>query len=149
MTAFRYGLFTATALSVYEVLTAYVNFGVMGSPDVLNVFILALGILGAIGHYHRRLRHPLPYWTGTSLGMLTSMVGMVGYAVFVFCYYSFVDPAQLRQAIHLPRADEPNGLEIAATTIIEGFMYGLIITLTVMQYYTIGRTDKDFDEAYE
>jgi hypothetical protein len=83
------------------------------------------------------------------LGMLTSLTSMVGYAVFLFCHYTFVDPAHLRPTIHLPRADAPNGLELADTSIIEGLAYGLIITLTVMQYNTIDRTDKDFDEAYE
>ncbi len=81
--------------------------------------------------------------------MLTSLISMVGYAVFFFCYYTFLAPTHLRQALDLPAADEPNGLEIAATSIIEGLVYGLVITLAVMQYYTIDRTDKDFDEAYE
>jgi hypothetical protein len=47
--AFRYASFTTAALAAFEVLTAYVNFGVIGSPDVLDVFILSLGIIGPSG----------------------------------------------------------------------------------------------------
>ncbi|HEX8531210.1 MAG TPA: DUF4199 domain-containing protein [Cytophagales bacterium] len=147
--AVRYGLYTAAGLSAYRLLATYVNFGLIGSPEVLNVLILACGIVVAIGQYRRRLGHPLPYGAGMRLGMFTSLVSMAGYAVFAFAFYQFADPAYLRRVIHYPPADEPNAYEIAATALFEGLAYGVIVTLATMQYFTLDRTDKRFDEAYE
>jgi hypothetical protein len=141
-------MYTVAALAAYRVLALFVNFGIIGSPEILNVLLLAGGIVAAVGRYHR-LTHRMSSWTGMQVGMLTSLITMLGYAIFVFFLYTFVDPAYLRRTVHYPAADEPNGLEIAATALIEGIMYGVIVTLAAVEFYKVGRTDKRFEEAYE
>ena len=134
-TALKYGLITAAGLIAYFLLMKLAGLVQIVELRMLNLFILIAGVGFAMREYKKRGEDEMDYLHGFGIGMLTSAVSVITFALFVFAYLNFFDPAfmeTLRQEEAFGQYLNPY---IAAVAIFfEGMGSGLILSFIFMQY---------------
>ena len=135
LTALKYGLLTAAGLIAYFLLMKVVGLVQIVELRMLNLFILIAGVGFAIREYKRRSDDEMDYLQGFGIGMLTSAVSVIPFALFIFAYLNFFDPAFMETI----RQEEPFGQYLnpymaAVAIFFEGMGSGLILSFIIMQY---------------
>lgn len=135
-----YGFFTFITLVIYFMIMR--AFGITGSEIAwgVNFIFLFAGILFALKDYQGKTELNIAYLPGMLLGLTTSAISVISFAVFVWIYFTSSDPnliLALKDNI-LFLGEEITPTRAAGATLIEGICSGLIISFTVMQYYKAG-----------
>ena len=78
----------------------------------------------------------MAYLEGFGIGMFTSLIGVITFAVFMLFYLTLIDPAFMDVIREKSMFGSYLNPFIASFTIvIEGLGSGLMITFTLMQYF--------------
>ncbi len=109
----------------------------------LNLLILFSFIYTALTTYKKQNNDQLPYLAGIQLGMLTSVIGAVSFALLVFLYVTVLVPDFMVEI----REQEPfgqilNPYIVALTIVIEGSFSGFLASYASLQYLRPSRMKK-------
>lgn len=101
----------------------------------LNIIILASLVFAAIKRYKKQSNGHLPYLPGISVGIITSAVGVVLFAIFIFLYLTVIAP----EFMTMIEENEPfgnylNPFLISFTIVLEGIISGLLASYASLQY---------------
>lgn len=135
LTAVKYGLITTGALIAYFLLMKLAGLVQIVELRMLNLIILIAGVGFAIRKYKRQGDTEMDYLQGFGIGMLTSAVSVITFALFVFFYLNLIDPAFMETL----RQEEAFGQYLnpymaAVAIFFEGIGSGLILSFIIMQY---------------
>ncbi len=135
-TALRYGTLMALALVGFFLLMK--AFGLEHNLELraFNLFILFSFVLMAIKDYKQQQKGNLVYLKGMGVGLLTSVIGVVFFAVWVLLYITVISP----EFMEVIRTQEPFGsylhpMLVIFTIMIEGMASGFLSTFALLQYY--------------
>lgn len=131
------GLFIFLGMVLYFLIMKFAGFAHIPELRFLNVLIAAAGGIGVIKYYNSNAYKRIKYLSGFMLSFITIMIGSIVFSIFIYCYFSFIDP----QLLHVISIDAPmTGIHISPfTTLIsiisEGAVSGLVISFILMQYF--------------
>lgn len=138
--SFRYGISMALALAGFFFLMK--AFGLEHNLELraFNLLILGSFVLMAIKQYKKQKNNQVTYLKGLGLGILTTVVGAVSFAIMVVCYISIVNPGFME----LIKSQEPfgnflNPTLVGCTIVIEGIASGCLATYGIMQFFKPSR----------
>lgn len=132
--AVRYGLLTCAGLIAFFLLMRMFNLAQNQELRVLNMIFLTGGIVLAVSRLKKLEGNSMEYLNGVACAMLTALVGVGSFAVFV-CIYLLIDTqllAILQQTSIVGKYINP--FSGAAVVFMEGIFSAAIISLGVMQY---------------
>ena len=132
----KYGVLTAAGLTAVFVLAKFAGLTHLLELRLLNLPILAGGILMAIHHFKAQNNNRIAYLEGFGIGIFTSLIGVTTFAVFMLSYLTVIDPAFMdiiRERAMFGRYLNPYIASFAI--VMEGLGSGLMITFTSMQYF--------------
>lgn len=134
-TALKYGLITTAGLIAYFLLMKLAGLVQIVELRMLNLFILIAGVGFAIREYKRSGEDEMDYLQGFGIGMLTTAVSVITFALFIFIYLNFLDPAFMETIRQEEAFGQYLNPYIAAVAIFfEGMGSGLILSFIIMQY---------------
>lgn len=139
--ALRSGILICVSLIFYFILMRYFNMVHITALRFLNVFILAGGLVFTFRQYRVKTRIlNTPYFEGISLGVATTLVSVTLFAIFVYVYFSRIDPVLLLSLKEhtVMMGSSLSAITAAASVLIEGLCSGIILSFTLMQYYKSG-----------
>ena len=87
-----HGLFTALGLIGVFLIMKFIGLADIVELRALNFFIMAAGIITAVRKFKKRTNQ-FSYLNGLALGFFVAVVSSIIFAIFVFIYISFLDPA--------------------------------------------------------
>lgn len=135
------GLLISAAFIAYFIFMDFFNLTHVIALRFLNVFILLSGLLITFRHYRTKTKIlNIPYMEGLLLGISATMISVIFFAIFVYSYFSWINPAILLELKDhtVMMGSSLTALTAAATILIEGVCSGMIISFTIMQYYKSG-----------
>lgn len=132
--AIRYGLFTFLGLVGYFLLMKWVGLFEIHELRGLNFFILLAGVGYSLKYYKANNNAEFVYFQGLSLGVLTSLIAIIPFAVFIF-FYLVIDTAFMQNLI----VNEPfgrffNPFILSFLVAFEGIFSGGLMSFVLMQY---------------
>lgn len=130
----RYGLYVTVGLIAYFIIMKVVGLVHIVELRTLNFIILVTGIAMALKNYNQHQEGGMAYLKGIGVGLLTSAVAVIPFAIFIFVYLQI--DVELLNAIRNrePFGQHLNPYILAFVIAFEGFFSGLILTFIVMQY---------------
>lgn len=135
----KYGLFLAGGLIGY-----FLFMKLFGLEDILelrflNVIILVLAVVGALKFYKKNSDALMTYFKGIGVGVLTSMVGALIFALFMGIYLGFIDPVFLDSIKNewSSYTAHINPFTISFIIVLEGTISGFFTTFIAMQYFKV------------
>lgn len=135
--AVRYGLLTSVSLIAFFLLMRMVNLAQNQELRVLNIIILTAGIWLAVSKLKKVEGNTMEYLNGVACAMLTALVGVGSFAVFV-CIYLLIDTDLLKMLQQRSIVGNYiNPFSGAAAIFMEGIFSAAIISLGVMQYFKV------------
>lgn len=131
------GIIICAGYIIYFIFMKYMNLLGIAELRSLNFLILLIGLFLTFRYYRLKSQMHIEYLKGLSLGIFTSIISIVLFAIFIFTYFSEIDPPLLQQ---LKNSAPVIGqyltpFSAAFTIILEGGISGLIISFALMQYY--------------
>jgi len=138
--SFRYGILMALALAGFFFLMK--AFGLEHNLELraFNLIILVSFILMVVQDFKERKNGKISYLKGLGLGILTTIVGTVSFAIMVVFYVSIVNPSFMEVIqTQEPFGDFLNPLLVGFTIIIEGIASGCLATYGIMQFFKPSR----------
>ncbi len=134
-TAERYGLYTAGGLILLFFIMKFAGIVHTIELRALNFFILAYFMVMALRWFKKEKPASFTYLKGLGLGVLTGIIGSLLFAIFVFVYTNFLDPAFMQDIIeNEPFGQYLNPYIAAVAVAVEGTASGLIIAFIAMNY---------------
>ncbi len=132
--AMRFGLFTFAGLVGYFMAMKWVGLFEIHELRALNFFILLAGITKALQYYKKYCNIDFAYFQGLSLGILTTLIAVVPFAIFIF-FYLEMDAVFMQHLI----ANEPfgrffNPFILSFLVAFEGIFSGGLMSFGLMQY---------------
>jgi len=131
------GALECLAFIAYFMLMKYLNLVDIAELRWLNLLIQLGGIILALRYYHRKTQVRIDYLNGMALCFLTSIVGAFLFSIFIFVFFSTIDPLLLQ----LLKDNTPmmgkylTPFSAAITVLTEGTVSALVFSYVVMQYY--------------
>ena len=134
-TALRYGLMTTAGLIVLFFIMKLLGWVHTIELRALNVFILAAGVIMAIKAFKAGKPESFTYLKGLGLGVLTGIWASIVFALFVFIYTNFMDPAFMQSIVeNEPFGQYLNPYIAAVAVAVEGIASGMIVAFITMNY---------------
>lgn len=139
--ALKTGAILCVLFIIYFMIMKYFGLIQFAELRFLNIFIL-LSVLFSTFRYYRMKTKILniDYLEGLSLGVFSSGIGFALFAVFLYIYFSSIDPMLLDQlrgnTVMMGNALTP--VSAAGSVLIEGICSGLILSFSIMQYFKSG-----------
>lgn len=132
----RYGLYTSVGMMIYFVIASFFNLSDRIEFSFLNGAILAVGVCVAIVHYKRSCQGRMPYLGGFGTGIVTALIASIAFGLFFILYAGVLNPSIMSGL----QARDLFGYDLSVTIaflaiILQGAMWGMIISLVAMQYY--------------
>ncbi|MEM9831483.1 MAG: DUF4199 domain-containing protein [Bacteroidota bacterium] len=136
----RYGILMALALAGFFFFMKALGLEHNLELRAFNLFILVSFVLMAVRHYKQRKGSNLSYLKGLGLGILTTLVGTISFAIMVVLYVTVIDPAFM----DVIKNQEPfgnflNPFLVGFTIIIEGVASGCLASYSIMQFFKPSR----------
>jgi hypothetical protein len=131
------GLYICGAMILYFMLMAFFGLAAISELRFLNFVIAGAGAAIAIKYYNRRTESHIRYLEGLNLCFTAILASALFFAVFIFFYFSVVDPALL----NVIKTDAPmmgkylTPFSASISVIAEGIVSGLILSFALMQYF--------------
>jgi hypothetical protein len=127
--AILYAFFSAIALSLIFLIFRY--FGWAGNiwlrvVDVLVLYVFASRVI----EYYRAHHKHISYFQCLAISMMTCVLSMVFFSLFLFVYTMFISPefmVYLKETA--PMGEHLNPYIITATLVIEGVAIGFVVSL--------------------
>ena len=139
-TGIKSGLIISAILIIYFLIMR--SFHLTGSAAAwgFNFIIIFAGITFTYRYYRTQTKLNIEYLPGLLLGSLTTIVCTVLFTIFVYIYFSMIDPVSLNFLNNniLFMSGQLTPLKASAATLIEGICSGFIISFMMMQYYKSG-----------
>ncbi len=134
-TALRYGLITAAGLIILFFVMKVLGWVHTIELRALNVFVLAGGVIMALKAFKGVKPDTFTYLKGLGLGVLTGIWASIVFALFVFVYTNFIDPAFMQSIIeNEPFGQYLNAYIAAVAVAVEGIASGMIVAFITMNY---------------
>lgn len=135
------GVIMCALLIVYFLLMKQMNLIQSLEMRFLNIVIL-IGVLVTTFKYYRRKTNLLniPYFQGLSLGILTSSIGFMLFAIFMYNYLTY-DPSLfllMKGSTLMMGFGSLTPGYAAFTIIVQGCIAGLIVSFAIIQFYYVG-----------
>ena len=132
--AVKYGLMTFGGLVAYFLLMKVIGLVHIVELRSLNFLIMVTGVWLAFREYKKYHNEGLAYFNGLGLGIRTTVVSVIPFALFIF-FYLQLDPVFMETI----RANEMFGYHLnpyllAFLIAFEGSLSGFFIAYTLMQY---------------
>ncbi len=130
------GLVTSLALIAYFFIMESFGLTKMLEFRYFNFFILLAGVYYAINSFKRIPDQEELYMQGIGIGVFTSAVAVISFALFMSIYLAYIDPglmAYVKAHFFLP--DLISGFSVFIIISLEGLASGLIISFCLMQYF--------------
>lgn len=139
----KYGLFLAGGLVAYFLLMKLLGLEDILELRFLNIFILIAAVVGAIKFYKKNCSTLMTYFKGIGVGVFTSMVGAVIFALFMGLYLGILDPSFLEniKSEWSAYAAHINPFTISFIIVLEGTISGFFTTFIAMQYYKLSHAE--------
>lgn len=132
--AIRYGVITFLGLVAYFMIMKWVGLFEIHELRGLNFFILLAGIGYALKHYKEKNKDDFVYFHGLSLGLLTSLVAIIPFGVFIF-FYLVIDVSFMQNLIeNEPFGQYFNPFILSFLVAFEGIFSGALMSFGFMQY---------------
>jgi len=132
--AIKYGLYTAIGLIAYFLVMKIVGLVHIIELRTLNFLILVAGIIKATRFYRDHHQEQMTYLKGFGIGILTSGVAVIPFALFIFIYLQ-LDVELLNYIIEGDTYGQHlNPYMLSFIIAFEGLFSGLILTFIIMQY---------------
>jgi len=129
----RYGLMTTVWLIAYFLIMKLVGLVHILELRTLNFMFLVGGIYLAIRR-HKKNNDSTTYLQGIGIGLLTSAVAVLPFALFIFIYLQ-LDQGLLNYIIEQDQFGQHlNPYILSFIVAFEGFFSGMILTFIIMQY---------------
>ena len=129
----RYGLMTTVWLIAYFLIMKLVGLVHILELRTLNFMFLVGGIYLAIRR-HKENNDSTTYLQGIGIGLLTSAVAVLPFALFIFIYLQ-LDQGLLNYIIEQDQFGQHlNPYILSFIVAFEGFFSGMILTFIIMQY---------------
>lgn len=139
--ALKSGILICASFIVYFMIMKYLNLIHVVELRFLNIFILIAGLLSTFRYFRRQTNVlNIVYLEGLFLGVLTTLVSFMLFAVFLYFYFLKVDPDLLLELKDnaMMMGTSLTATSAAASVLIQGACSGLIISFAIMQYYKSG-----------
>ncbi|MEM6844409.1 MAG: DUF4199 domain-containing protein [Bacteroidota bacterium] len=141
--ALKHGILMMLALVGYFFLMKAFSLDHHLELRALNLIILFSFVFTALKSYKKRNNNQLPYLAGIQLGMLTSVIGVISFAVLVFVYVTVLVPDFMVEI----KEQEPfgqflNPFLVMVTIVIEGLSSGFLASYASLQYLRPSRLEK-------
>lgn len=134
-TAEKFGLLTTLGLIALFFIMKLLGVLHIIELRALNFFVLGTGVILALRSFKQKKPQSFTYLKGLGLGVLTGIIGSVAFALFVFIYTKFLDPAFMQTMIeNEPFGQYLNPYIAAVAVAVEGIASGLILSFIVMNY---------------
>ena len=135
--AVKYGLIVFGSLVLYFLIMKWAGLFEIHELRSLNFIILIIGVWKALNYAKKK--SDLKYFEGIGLGALTSLIGVIPFALFIF-FYLQADPQFLANI----KATEAfgqylNPYILAFLIAFEGGISGILVSFGMMQYLKKGR----------
>ncbi len=132
----KYGLAIAGGLIVYFLLMKIVGLSNHVELRFTNLIILVAGVYYALKAFKRTHEGHLNYFRGLILGVATSGIGSLVFAIFLFAYMQ-VDVDLMR----FIQENEPMGRYLnpymaSFIVLLEGFFSGFLVTFVLLNWIT-------------
>lgn len=139
----RYGAYLAGGLIAYFLLMKLLGFERVMELRFLNLFILIGAVVSAIKFYKDNCSTLMTYFKGMGVGILTSMIGAVIFALFMGIYLGVFDQ-QFLQYIReewSSYATHINPFTLSFIIVLEGTISGFFTTFISMQYMKLSHAE--------
>lgn len=131
------GILICLAFIAYFLLMKYMHLADVPELRCVNFLIQFAGLILTFRYFRSKTHKTIDYIEGISLGFFTAAVSTILFAIFIYVYFSVIDPVLLNtlkeSAPMLGQYLSP--FSAGLTIVIEGFISGLILSLALMQYY--------------
>ncbi len=132
----KYGLAIAGGLIIYFLLMKIIGLSNHVELRFTNLIILVAGVYYALKAFKRTHDGSLNYFRGLILGVATSGIGSLVFALFLFGYMQM--DSELMQSI---QQNEPMGRYLnpymaAFIVLLEGFFSGFLVTFVLLNWIT-------------
>jgi len=132
--AIRFGLLTAFGLITYFLIMNLVGLVYIVELRVFNFVILAYGVWLALKKYVNHTGDEIVYLRSLILGVLTSLIAVAPFAIFIFIYMS-TDVAFMQHIVENEIFGQYlNPYIVSFLIFFEGMISGFFIAFTLMQY---------------
>ncbi len=138
-TGITIGLATSLFLIAYFSIMKMLNLAHIPELRYFNFFILLAGIYLAYQYVHKPNK-AIEYLPGLGLGFITTVCSVIPFAIFMFVYFSYLDPVLLEQikSSQTTMREYLTPGSVAGAIVIEGMSSGVILSFIMMQYYKEG-----------
>jgi len=135
----RYGLFLAGGLIAYFLLMQLLGLADILELRFLNLFILIAAVVGALKYYKKHSNHLMTYFKGIGVGVFTSMVGAVIFALFMGVYLGVIAPGfyETIRSEAPTYASQITPVTVSFVILLEGVISGFMTTFIAMQWYKV------------
>ncbi len=132
--AVKYGLLTFLGLVAYFLLMKLIGLVHVVELRSLNFIIMVTGVWLAFRQYKKTHKKGLAYFNGLGLGIKTTVISVVPFALFIF-FYLQLNPSFMQ----VIKENEMFGYQLnpyllAFLIAFEGSLSGFFIAFTLMQY---------------
>lgn len=141
----RYGLLITAGLIVYFLIMKFLGLVHITELRVFNFFIV-LGVLYlAYREFHETdINHQFNYMQAFIFGFSTSTIGTLVFAVFIFFYVSFMDPALMDTIEEKgPLGEYLNPYLVSVIVIVEGVLSGALATFMIINVKNANRIENE------
>lgn len=136
------GLVTSLLLVSYFSLMKAFGLAHITELRYLNFFILSAGVFYAY-YLFRKPGYNIEYFAGAGLGFITTVASVIPFAVFLYTYFTYVDPGLLEIIKSVSKMGEYlTPFTVAGAIVVEGMASGVILSFMLMQYYKTAGLDK-------
>lgn len=139
--ALKSGILICFSFITYFMLMKMFNLIHITELRFLNIFIMTGGLVLTFRQYRFKSKIlNINYLDGMFLGVLTSLISVVTYTVFIYFYFLKIDPALLQElkGNTVMTGNSLSATSAAATVIVEGICAGIILSFIILQYYKSG-----------
>lgn len=132
----KYGLYLFGGLVAYFLIMKLFGLHEVVELRFFNFVILIAAVYSALKYFKKKSGSVLTYFRGIGIGVLTSFVGVIPFAIFIGFYLGFMDQ-ELMQTIKSDQAayiTYINPFSLSFVIALEGMISGFFTTFILMQY---------------
>ncbi len=126
-TAVKYGIYLAFSLIVLFMFAETTSLSGSLAFRLIDVFVIFFIVGRSMHFYQTHTSEGNSYLKNLGLAVATAFFGMFFFAIFIFCYMTFINPGYLEyQVANAPMGPHLNPYIIAVFLIIEGAAVGAL-----------------------
>lgn len=132
----RYGIYLFVSLVAFFLLMKLLGLAEIVGLRYFNFLILLVVLYLALSEYKKKSNGVMTYFRGLGLGVVTSLVGAIPFAVFIGIYLGVLDPG-LMETIRdqwSAYATYINPFSLSFVVALEGAISGFLTSYVLLQY---------------